>query len=133
MRRNAMALLAIGLVLGAARAGESVDDQLRRAFAGEDAPLRAPIKVVWKEQGVVVTASSWTFVPDSGQVRLTGCHVLRSPADPSAGVRPVAVQARNVVLTYDAPVRRSEELVGRKLIWVSAELDAGVRLELTRR
>jgi len=128
-----MALLVVSFALGLARADESVDDRLRRAFPADDAPLRAPIKVVWKDQGVTVTAAYWNFLPDTGQVRLTECRVARSPAGLDPHTRPVAVRARSVVLTYDAPVRRMEDLSGRKFVWVSADLDAGVRMDLTPR
>jgi hypothetical protein len=133
MRKNMMSLLGIFIALGSAWADESVDDQLRRAFAGEDAPLRAPIKLVWKDQGAIFTAANSAFVPDTGQVRLTDCYVTRSPAGPAPDARPVSIRARRVVLTYDAPVRRMADLSGRKLVWVSADLDDGVRLDLTRR
>lgn len=133
MRKSAMVVMAICVALGPTQAGESVGDRLRRAFPENDAPLRAPIKVAWRDQGVIVTAKYWTFLPDTGQVRLTECYVVRSPAGPTPDVRAVAVRARRVVLTYDAPVRRMEDLSGRKLVWVSADLDDGVRLDLTSR
>src|SRR5262245_15651560 len=80
MRRNAMVLVVVSFVLRLARADESVDDRLRRAFPTDEVPLRAPIKVIWKDQGVIVTAQYWTFLPDTGQVRLSDCYVARSPA-----------------------------------------------------
>jgi hypothetical protein len=125
MIRYAVSVVVAALVVGGARAGEPVDDLLRRAFP-DAPPLHAPIKIHWQAQGILVTAHTVEVLAD-GRVRLTDCTFARFPAGGDSPAAPTTARSPRADLTLDTPARRLTDLSGRKLS--SAELDGGIRLE----
>ena len=126
-------LLSVGLAalfVGSACGEDRPDALLNRAFPDDEASLRAPIKVHWRAQGIVITAATAEILPD-GRVRVTGFAFAQFPAGDDGKATPATARSPIAVLTLDAPVRRITDLAGRKL--VSAELDAGVGLQVGAR
>jgi hypothetical protein len=130
MPRFLMTLLVAGLLLGAAHSDESVDDKLRRAFPGDDNPIRAPIKFVSKTDRLIIAASAFEFLSD-GRIRAKECYIVRLPAEADSTAQSTTARSGMALISFDKPVRSMKELSGRKIH--SAEFDAGVRMEFSAR
>ena len=130
MSRFVMSSLVAGLLLGATHADESVDDKLRRAFPGDDNPIRASIKFVSKTDRLIVAASAFEFLSD-GRIRAIECYIVRLPAESESTAQPTTIRSGIAHLTFESPVRQMKDLSGRKV--VSAELNGGVRMEFSAR
>ena len=117
------------LLLGPAWGGERPEDLLGRAFP-DDETRRAPIKIHWRAQGVLVAAATAEVLAD-GRVRLTGLAFAQFPPGEDGRAVPTTARSPRATLTLDGPVRQVADLAGRKL--ASIELDSGTRLEVGAR